>query len=155
MHLRNKYKIKKSSDFYMVGGMGHTSSVALGYSLFSKKKTICIDGDGSFLMHLGSIKTTGTFGNKNLKYILLNNNSHDSVGGQSTYANDINFKKLSNSLGFKNFYSIQNDRNLKKNIQKFLKGNNLSFLEVKVSNSKIKNLPRPKDLIKIKKIFMK
>jgi len=155
MYLRNKYKIKKSSDFYMVGGMGHTSSVALGYSLFSKKKTICIDGDGSFLMHLGSIKTTGTFGNKNLKYILLNNNSHDSVGGQSTYANDINFKKLSHSLGFKNFYSIQNDRNLKKNIQKFLKGNNLSFLEVKVSNSKIKNLPRPKDLIKIKKIFMK
>ena len=155
MHLRNKYKIIKSSDFYMVGGMGHTSSVALGYSLFSKKKTICIDGDGSFLMHLGSIKTTGTFGNKNLKYILLNNNSHDSVGGQSTYANDINFKKLSNSLGFKKFYSIQNDRNLKKNIQKFLKGNNLSFLEVKVSNSKIKNLPRPKDLIKIKKIFMK
>ena len=154
MHLRNKYKIKKSSDFYMVGGMGHTSSVALGYSLFSKKKTICIDGDGSFLMHLGSIKTIGTFGNKNLKYILLNNNSHDSVGGQSTYANDINFKKLSNSLGFKNFYSIKNDRNLKKNIQKFLKGNNLSFLEVKVSNSKIKNLPRPKDLIKIKRLFM-
>ena len=155
MHLRNKYKIKKSSDFYMVGGMGHTSSVALGYSLFSKKKTICIDGDGSFLMHLGSIKTSGTFGNKNLKYILLNNNSHDSVGGQSTYADDINFKKLSYSLGFKNFYSIKSDKNLKKNIQKFLKDKSLSFLEVKVSNSKIKNLPRPKDLIKIKKLFMK
>ena len=45
----------------MVGGMGHTSSVALGYSLSTKKKTICIDGDGSFLMHLGSIKTAGNF----------------------------------------------------------------------------------------------
>ena len=52
MYLRDKYKIKNSRDFYMVGGMGHTSSVALGYSLTSsKKKTICIDGDGSFLMH--------------------------------------------------------------------------------------------------------
>ena len=155
MYLRDKYKIKNSSDFYMVGGMGHTSSVALGYSLSSKKKTICVDGDGSFLMHLGSIKTAGTFANKNLKYILLNNNSHDSVGGQSTYANDINFEKLSNSLGFKNFHSIENNKNLKKNIQKFLKGNSLSFLEVRVSNSKIKNLPRPTDLIKIKKLFMK
>ncbi len=106
-------------------------------------------------MHLGSIKTAGTFANKNLKYILLNNNSHDSVGGQSTYANDINFEKLSNSLGFKNFHSIENNKNLKKNIQKFLKGNSLSFLEVRVSNSKIKNLPRPTDLIKIKKLFMK
>ena len=38
IYLREKYKIKNSRDFYMVGGMGHTSSVALGYSLFSKKK---------------------------------------------------------------------------------------------------------------------
>ena len=53
MYLRDKYKIINSSDFYMVGGMGHTASVALGYSLSSKKKTICIDGDGSVLMHLG------------------------------------------------------------------------------------------------------
>ena len=155
MYLRNKYKIKNSSDFYMVGGMGHTASVALGYSLSSKKKVICIDGDGSLLMHLGSIKTVGTFANKNLKYILLNNNTHDSVGGQNTYSNDINFEKLSKSLGFKNFYSINSDKNLKDNIQVFLNSNNLSFLEVKVSNSRIKNLPRPTNLIKIKKLFMK
>jgi phosphonopyruvate decarboxylase len=155
MYLRNKYKIKKSSDFYMVGGMGHATSVALGYSLFSKKKTICIDGDGSLLMHLGSIKTAGNFANKNFKYILLNNNSHDSVGGQCTHANYINFEKLSKSLGFKKFYSITNNKNLQKNIKKFLIDNNLSFLEVKVSNSKIKKLPRPTNLIKIKKLFMK
>ena len=155
MFLRDKYHIKNSSDFYMVGGMGHTSSVALGYSLSSKKKTVCIDGDGSFLMHLGAIKTAGTFANKNFKYILLNNNSHDSVGGQNTHASDINFEKLSKSLGFKKFYSIKDDKNLKKNIQNFLNGNSLGFLEVKVSNSKIKKLPRPTDLIKIKKLFMK
>ena len=155
MYLRNKYKYKNSKDFYMVGGMGHTSSVALGYSLSSKNKTICIDGDGSFLMHMGSIKTAGTFANKNFKYILLNNNSHDSVGGQSTFANNINFEKFSKSLGFKNFYCVKNYKNLKKNVKKFLSTNNLSFLEVKVSNSKTKNLPRPKDLIKIKNQFMK
>ena len=51
MYIRRKYNIKNSDDFYMIGGMGHTTSVALGYSLFSKNKTICIDGDGSLLMH--------------------------------------------------------------------------------------------------------
>ena len=106
-------------------------------------------------MHLGSIKTAGTFANTNLKYILLNNNSHDSVGGQNTHTNDIDLEKLSKSLGFKNFFSIKDDKNMKKNIQNFLKGNSLNFLEVKVSNSKIKKLPRPTDLIKIKKLFMK
>ena len=44
----------KIYPFYMVGGMGHTSSVSLGYSLKTNNKVICLDGDGSFLMHLGS-----------------------------------------------------------------------------------------------------
>ena len=155
MYLINKHNLKKIKPFYMVGGMGHTSSVALGYSLASKNKTICIDGDGSFLMHLGSIKTAGFFANKNFKYILLNNNAHDSVGGQSTHANIVNFEKLSKSFGFKNFYSIQNKADIKKNIKDFLNSKNRSFLEVKVANNKIKKLPRPKNLISIKKEFMK
>ncbi len=154
MYIKDKYKFKNSKDFYMVGGMGHTSSVALGYSLFNKKKIICIDGDGSLIMHLGSIKTAGTFANKNFKYILLNNNTHDSVGGQSTYTNNIDFEKLSKSLGFKKFHSIKSKKNLNQNIKKFLYEKNLGFLEVQVSKSKIKKLPRPTDLIKIKNEFM-
>mgnify|MGYP005994740789 FL=1 len=155
MYLREKYKLKHSKNFYMVGGMGHTSSVALGCSLSTKSKIICIDGDGSFLMHLGAIKTAGSFANNNYKYILLNNNSHDSVGGQNTYADDINFEKLSKSLGFKNFYCIKNNHNLKNKIKNFLSKDGLNFLEVKISNSKIKKLPRPQNLIKIKNQFMK
>ena len=155
MYFRNKLRNHNSKYFYMVGGMGHTSSVALGYSLSSKNKTVCIDGDGSLLMHLGSIKTAATFAKNNFKYILLNNNAHDSVGGQTTYSNNIDFKKMSKSLGFKEFYSIVDKKNLKQNIKNFLLSKNLSFLEVKVGNSKIKNLPRPTNLIKIKNQFIK
>ena len=155
IYLREKYKLKKNQDFYMVGGMGHTASVALGYSINTKKKTICVDGDGSFLMHLGSIKTAGTFAKKNFKYILLNNNSHDSVGGQSTYSNSINFEKFSKSLGFKKFYLIKNELEIKKKIKSFLSIKHASFLEVKISNSSLKKLPRPENLLKIKYDFMK
>ncbi len=155
MYLRKKHRIKNGKDFYMVGGMGHTASVGLGYSLFSKHKTVCLDGDGSFLMHLGSIKTAGNFANKNFKYILLNNNSHDSVGGQKTFINNVNCKKLSNSLGFKKFHKIDKKKNMNQILKKFLEENYASFLEVKVSNSKIKKLPRPENLLKIKKSFMK
>ena len=49
---------------------------------------------------------------------------------------------------------IKNRKNLKKNIKDFLFGKKLSFLEVKMLNSKIKKLPRPTDLIKIKNQFM-
>ncbi len=155
LYLRKKYKFKNSQDFYMVGGMGHTSSVSLGYSLFTKNKTICLDGDGSFLMHLGSIKSVGNFANKNFKYILLNNNSHDSVGGQPTYIKIVKLDKFSKSIGFEKFYSINNSKNLATKIKKFLKTSSLAFLEVKVSNTRRENLPRPENLFKTKNIFIK
>ena len=154
MFIRDKYKLNKGNDFYMVGGMGHTTSVAFGYSILKKNIVICLVGDGSLLMHLGSIKTIASFAKNNFKYILLNNNSHDSVGGQNTFSDDINFKNFSKSLGFKNFTLIDNKKNLRQKIKNFLSSKDLSFLEVKVSNSKINNLPRPKNLIKIKKEFM-
>jgi len=139
----------------MVGGMGHASSVGLGYSLGKKNKTICLDGDGSFLMHLGSIKTIATFARNNFKYILLNNNSHDSVGGQKTFAHNIDFKKFSKGLGFKKFYNISNKKELEYKLKQFLSEDKLSFLEVKIGNNKIAKLPRPTNLIKIKNEFLK
>jgi len=154
MYLKEKYKTIKTKNFYMVGGMGHTMSVALGYSLSSNNKTICIDGDGSLLMHLGGITTLANFAKSNLKYILLNNNAHDSVGGQSTYSNNIDFSKFSKSIGFNKFVLIKNKLNLKNKLRNFIFDKNLCFMEVKVSGSKIKNLPRPDDLIKIKNKFM-
>ena len=93
--------------------------------------------------------------NQLVAYILLNNNCHDSVGGQKTYANKINFYQLSKSVGFKKFYLIKDQKNLKKKLKSFLSDGGVNFLEVKVSNSKTKNLPRPTDLIKVKKQFMK
>ena len=155
MYLRDKYKIREGKVFYMVGGMGHTSSVALGYSLSNENETICIDGDGSFLMHLGSMKTAGNFAKKNFKYILLNNNCHDSVGGQITNIDNIDLKKLSKSLGFQKYSLIKNKHNLVPKIKNFLSQNSLNFLEVKVRGSKINNLPRPKNLIDLKNKFMK
>jgi phosphonopyruvate decarboxylase len=155
MFLSKKLKLKNIKCFYMVGGMGHTSSTALGYSIFSKKNIVCVDGDGSFLMHLGSSKTIGSFAKKNFKYILINNNSHDSVGGQTTYINQVDLKNYSKSIGFKNYYCIKNKKNLIKTLNVFLKNDRLSFLEVRVSNTKLKNLPRPDNLFNVKKSFIK
>ena len=95
----------------MVGGMGHSSMVALGTSLFTKNQTICLDGDGSMLMHLGSLNTSGLNANKNFKHILLNNNSHESVGGQITNADKVDFRKLTKSYWkplFLKHFEVQN-----------------------------------------------
>ena len=155
METRKRCKSDKGKDFYMVGGMGHASSVALGFALNSNKKVFCLDGDGSVLMHLGALRTIGNLKNKNFKHILLNNNSHESVGGQSTSAAGIDFKKLSLSLGYKNYYKITNKQDIVKILNKFIKITGPSMLEIRIKNGSIKNLSRPQNLIKIKQDFIK
>lgn len=154
MKVRSDKKLSNGKDFYMVGGMGHSISVALGFAHNSKKQTFCLDGDGSILMHLGPMRTAGYIKNSNLKHIILNNNSHESVGGQLTNAAGIDFKRLSKSIGYKNFYKIINKKSLEKILKKFVKSKGPSLLEVTISNGTLKNLSRPKNLIKIKENFM-
>ena len=44
-----------------------------GMSLGSDKTIYCIDGDGSFLMHMGAAGIMAQYAKSNLKYILINN----------------------------------------------------------------------------------
>ena len=155
-HIRRKENFNNATDFYMIGGMGHTSAVSLGTSFFNEKNDlICLDGDGSILMHMGTLASIGYYGKKNFKHILLNNNMHESVGGQKTNAKNINFSNLSKSLGYKSYDVIKNQKDLRKKIKYFLKKKGPSFLEIKLKKGVIKDLGRPKNFIAIKKKFMK
>ena len=151
--LRSFKNYKLSKDFYMVGGMGHASSLALGVSISNKNEIICLDGDGALLMHLGSMNLIGHLANKNFKHIIFNNYCHESVGSQSTYSENINFKLLSKSLGYKTYFRVDNNSRLKKILKKFLKTNGPAMLEVKTKIGSLDNLMRPKKLIKLKNDF--
>ena len=48
--------------------MGHVSSVALGISINISNQTICIDGDGSLIMHMGTLPTIGKYSKNNFKH---------------------------------------------------------------------------------------
>jgi len=101
---RELYHIKdRHENFYMIGSMGLVSSIALGLALSSDKKVIILDGDGSFLMNLGSLITVSCQKPKNLTWILLNNGVHGSTGGQDTYAQEVNLLELVKSTGIKSF----------------------------------------------------
>ena len=153
-----KIEIKnlKINPFYMGGGMGHTSGVALGFSLAKNNTTICLDGDGSFLMHMGTSLSVSKYSKKNFKYVLMNNKSHESVGGQETNIKKMNLNLFSKSIGFKNYYYLKNKKNLLNMVKKFLKSQGQSFLEVNIKKNILENdLPRPKDLLKVKREFLK
>ena len=152
--IRLNKKLYKGKDFYMVGGMGHASNVALGVSKNCKNKIIILDGDGSLLMHLGSLVNCGAISEKNFKYILLNNYTHESVGSQKTLIDKVNLKFLSKAIGFEKYLEIKKKNDINKKIKFFLKTNKKTFLNVKIEEGSIPGLLRPKKFIKIKEIFM-
>ena len=152
--IRKNENIKLGKDFYMVGGMGHSLMVSLGLSLYKNNDTICLDGDGALLMHLGSLRTAGIFGNKNLKHIVFNNYCHESVGGQRTYSENISFSNIAKNLGYKNIFNIRKKLDLNIQLKKFLKSSGPSLLEIITEVGTLNNLGRPKNFINIKKKFI-
>lgn len=90
-----------SNDFLTVGSMGHTASIAYGVSLGTDKNVYCIDGDGSFIMHMGSLGVIGANLLPNFKYIINDNNAHESVGGQPTCSGSLDIPAILKACGFK------------------------------------------------------
>lgn len=150
-------KISTISDFLTVGGMGCASSIALGFLRASKrKKAICIDGDGAILMHMGSLFKISK--EKGFIHIVVNNNAHDSVGGQSTDAYEINFEMLGKSLGYEYVSSVNSKQNLISVLSEVFSENHMksSLIEVRVKKGYRKHLGRPsKDLKRNKENFIK
>lgn len=148
---RELFEIRKSlgqtheKDFLTVGGMGHTSSIAMGISLKKPDKTVyCLDGDGSLLMHMGSIAVFSNLYNvHNFKHIILNNGAHESVGGQSTVAQQINLPEIAKNCRYTFIDSINNENEFINKFEKFKNHRGIAFLEINLNTSSRKDLGRP------------
>tara|TARA_Y100001972_G_C7665355_1_gene336226 strand:- start:1011 stop:2129 length:1119 start_codon:yes stop_codon:yes gene_type:complete len=131
-------------DFLTVGCMGHASQIALGIALEKPNRNVyCLDGDGAVLMHMGSLAIIGDQAGTNYKHILINNGSHDSVGGQATVAQDLDFEKIVSGSGYRSFKSVETRTDLKKAMQSFVTEPGPSFLEVKTKAGARADLGRP------------
>lgn len=158
---RELYELRVNSgiefkDFINVGAMGHVSQVAMGVALGNTdKKIVCLDGDGSVIMHMGGLGTIAKFVEKNFCHIVFNNGCHESVGGQPTYGNEISFDNLAATLGFKNTFTATNENELVDVLAKVDFKKSPAFIEVKVRPGSRKDLGRPKSTpIENKNAFM-
>lgn len=89
-------------EFLNVGAMGHGSQIALGIAVRQPDRPIwMLDGDGAAIMHMGAFATIGKHAGRNFVHVLFNNQMHESVGGQPTAANVVDFPNLARSCGYK------------------------------------------------------
>ena len=143
-------------DFLTVGGMGHASQIACGISMSLNKRVWCFDGDGAALMHLGSIGISAKYAKANFIHVILNNFSHDSVGGQPTIANHIDFPKIFVNLGYKKVFSVVSGHELIILLEKLPLDGGPILIELKLNSGARKDLGRPTTSpIKNKKDLMK
>ncbi|MGH8612328.1 MAG: phosphonopyruvate decarboxylase [Gammaproteobacteria bacterium] len=133
----------RPNHLYMVGSMGCASSLGLGLSLVRPNlKVVVIDGDGAALMRMGNIATVGAYGGKNFTHILLDNEAHESTGGQETVSAGVFFAGVAEACG----YSVVAEGDDLSLLDSLLGSSALSgprFLHLKIKRGTPKDLPRP------------
>jgi phosphonopyruvate decarboxylase len=144
---RNRSGQAGALDFLTVGSMGHASQIAMGIALSRPGiEVVCIDGDGSALMHMGGLATIGSSGLNNITHIVLNNGVHDSVGGQPTVAGMISLIAIARACGYETCgevtYSMEG---LRSQLSELSARTGPKFLEVVVEPGSRENLGRPKE----------
>lgn len=131
-------------DFLTVGCMGHASQIALGIALAKKdRKVFCLDGDGAFIMHMGSTAIIAHQAPENYFHIIINNGSHDSVGGQPTVGLQIDIPVIAGACGYSDTFSVSSFSELFAVWEEFISSEGPVLLEIKVKKGARKDLGRP------------
>ena len=142
--LRKKYAMAHHQDFLTVGSMGHASQITLGIALEKQNRNVfCIDGDGSVIMHMGSLAIVGEQQLVNFKHILINNGAHESVGGQPTAGFSIDFGKIAEGCGYRSVFKIETQEEISGILDEFFQCKGPALLEIMTRTGSRKDLGRP------------
>jgi phosphonopyruvate decarboxylase len=77
-------------------------------------------------------------------HILLDNNTHDSTGGQSTVSHNVNFVDIAAACGYTNSIYAHNLADLESCIKDWKKKRTMTFLYMKIAKGSREGLGRPK-----------
>lgn len=134
--------MKSTNNFYMAGNMGGALSVGLGLAKAGMKVVVC-GGDAEFVMHMGGLTTAGRYSEElDLTYIVFDNESNKSTGGQSSYQNHVNYQKLAKYSGIKSdIKTIVDVKTFKSQIDMNTKVSGVRLFVVKCSYDE--ETPRP------------
>ena len=130
-------------DFLTVGSMGHASMIALSIAENVNVPVWCFDGDGAMLMHMGALALIGNRKPRHFIHVLLNNESHETVGGMPTISTNMYWITISKTLGYAASYQVHTEKELKQVLGQVQQQNGPVFIEVLVAIGSRSDLMRP------------
>jgi phosphonopyruvate decarboxylase len=132
----------RDNQFYLVGAMGCASSVALGLALAQpRRRVVVLDGDGALIMRLGALTAIGYERPSNLLHIVLDNQAHESTGGQSTVSHSVDFCAIAAACGYPSLARARTPNALAELVRRHDSG--LTFAHVPIKPGTPDKLPRP------------
>ncbi len=132
------------AHLYTVGSMGGASAIGLGAALNTDREIVVLDGDGAALMKLGNLATIGAEQPANLTHVILDNGIHESTGGQRTVSPGVDFAAVASACGYAFAGRADTLDDAGTLLRAALATPGPRLLHLKVSPSRIENLPRPK-----------
>jgi phosphonopyruvate decarboxylase len=134
----------RANHLYVVGGMGTASAIGFGVAQTRPQQpVVVIDGDGAALMKLGSLATIGYHQPANLLHIILDNESHDSTGGQRTVSPVVRFADMAVAANYRRAAATDDVDELRTLVRAFRREQGPSLLHVKIRSGSPKHLGRP------------
>lgn len=142
-----EYRVSKQQapqDFYTVGSMGCSSSIALGAAMQKpEKKFVVFDGDGAAIMQMGAFATIGHYKPKNFVHIIFDNRCHESTGAQPTVSKTLSFEKIALGAGYNSARTVDNKEELVKHVKSLGEVTGPHLLVIKIKPGSSKDLGRP------------
>lgn len=96
---------RKPNHLYLLDAMGQPLPIGLGLAIgiagrTPHEKLVIVEGDGSLLMGLSAIATTGHLKPKNLVLIVLDNRVYLATGAQPTASGDADYAGIARACGW-------------------------------------------------------
>ena len=115
-----------------------------------------MDGDGATLMRLEAMASIGHYHPSNLLHIILDNESHESTGGQATLSSTVQLTNIAIACGYQSSVKVFSAEKLADTIRRSLMEKGPHLIHVKVKRGSEPTLGRPTVApVQIKERFMK
>jgi phosphonopyruvate decarboxylase len=134
----------RPNHLYVVGGMGTASAIGFGVAhALPKQRVVVIDGDGAALMKLGALATIGFYQPPNLFHIVLDNQAHDSTGGQQTASGIVRFAAIAAGANYRSAFAVDRPEDIREAVRLLRYRAGPSLLHVKIQPGSPAKLGRP------------
>jgi len=124
--------------------MGHTADLALGLALAQPGlKVICLNGDGSMMMTLGTLATIVESGAENLILFVIDNGIYEITGSQKVPgAGVVEWVAMAAAAGFPRTYRFDDGAEFALKLEEILAGEGPIFVQVLVERGNARPISR-------------